>query len=127
MDCAADSHRILGLQHRVHADVASTASKINHPPSRSVNGSRCLCRPMHIRTATIADLSRVMAIVRATVDAMGVYGNDQWDDTYPDEARFRRDVDAAALLVAERDGQVIGFITVDQDEPDGYRPLTWNG
>src|SRR3954465_6346175 len=80
---------------------------------------------MNIRTATLADLPHVMAIVRATVDAMRVYGNDQWDNAYPDEARFRRDVDAESLFIAERDGRVIGFITVDQDEPDAYPPLTW--
>jgi GNAT superfamily N-acetyltransferase len=78
-----------------------------------------------IRTATASDLPRVMAIVRATVNAMRVYGNDQWDDRYPDESRFRRDVDAAPLFVAERDGVVIGFITVDQDESDGYARLVW--
>src|SRR4051794_40825872 len=80
---------------------------------------------MNIRTATLADLPRVMQIVRATVDAMRVYGNDQWDDRYPAEARFRRDVEAASLFVAERDGAVVGFITVDQDEPEGYAPLAW--
>jgi predicted N-acetyltransferase YhbS len=81
---------------------------------------------MRIRTATPADLPRVMASVRATVEAMRVYGNDQWDDRHPDEARFRRDVDAVSLFVAERDGQLIGFITFDQDEPEGYASLAWN-
>jgi GNAT superfamily N-acetyltransferase len=80
---------------------------------------------MKIRVASLTDLPRVMAIVRATVDGMRVYGNDQWDDCYPDESRFRRDVEAGSLFVAELDLLVIGFITVDQDEPDGYAPLTW--
>jgi GNAT superfamily N-acetyltransferase len=78
-----------------------------------------------IRHATLDDLDVVMAIVRETVEEMAAYGNDQWDAAYPDDARFLQDIENETLFVAEDDGVVLGFITVDQDEPGGYRGLPW--
>jgi ribosomal protein S18 acetylase RimI-like enzyme len=80
---------------------------------------------MTIRRATVEDLDAVMAIVGETVEDMAAYGNDQWDTTYPNDARFLQDIANETLFVAEDNGVVLGFMTVDQDEPDGYRGLPW--
>jgi len=77
-----------------------------------------------------------MEIVAGVVAEMKTLGNLQWDETYPDRARFARDIDNGSLFVAcsspldEAVGEVdsrsvIGFITVDQDEPPGYLGLPW--
>lgn len=78
-----------------------------------------------------------MTIVAGVVAEMKIVGNHQWDESYPDVTRFARDVDSGSLYVAqdapleneEGDvvaGDVIGFITVDQDEPPGYHGLPWS-
>ena len=36
-----------------------------------------------LRLATMQDLTRIMAIVQATVMEMHAYGNYQWDEVYP--------------------------------------------
>lgn len=38
-----------------------------------------------LRLATMQDLTRIMAIVQATVREMHAYGNYQWDEVYPTE------------------------------------------
>jgi ribosomal protein S18 acetylase RimI-like enzyme len=82
---------------------------------------------MTIRQATADDLDAVKAIVRDVVQEMGASGNFQWDDAYPDEARFRLDLDNGALYVADDEGGVAGFAAVDEDEPDGYGGVPWRG
>lgn len=81
---------------------------------------------MNVRRASLDDLETVTAVVRETVEEMAAYGNDQWDASYPDEDRFRQDVANGALLLAEEDGGVAGFITVDREEPKGYEGLPWS-
>ena len=66
-----------------------------------------------------------MAIVAGVVAEMNNVGNYQWDESYPDRARFARDVDNGSLYVAEDAGLVVGFVTVDEVEPDGYQGLPW--
>jgi len=67
-----------------------------------------------------------MVIVAGVVAEMKVVGNHQWDESYPDRARFARDVDNGSLFVADDAGDVIGFVTVDHDEPPGYDGLRWS-
>lgn len=79
---------------------------------------------MNFRQATIDDIPAVMAIVAEVAQEMAAVGNHQWDVSYPTAERFERDVDNGALYVVDDDG-VLGFVTVDHDEPDGYRGLPW--
>lgn len=79
-----------------------------------------------IREARVEDLGAVRAIVREVVGEMSAEGNFQWDETYPDEARFLRDIENAALYVVEEEGEVLGFAAADGDEPEGYRGLPWS-
>lgn len=81
---------------------------------------------MLVRRAIFDDIEPVMAIVRETVEEMAEYGNDQWDLSYPNEARFLKDIENETLFVAEEAGVIMGFVTVDQDEPEGYRGLPWS-
>ena len=79
-----------------------------------------------IRPATPNDLHHVMAIVDATVDEMANYGNEQWDATYPRPQNFAADIDTNTLIIAEQAGEIAGFLTVDHQEPQGYRGLPWS-
>ena len=51
-----------------------------------------------IRKATESDLPAVLAILRDTRAEMASYGNDQWNDDYPQAADFLADIRAGLKL-----------------------------
>ena len=59
---------------------------------------------MQIRLATKGDLPSLMVLVRRVVPLMRATGNLQWDETYPNETVFQRDIDLNQLWVAFVDG-----------------------
>ena len=56
---------------------------------------------MRIRLATCDDLPALMALMRRVVPLMRLAGNLQWDENYPNEAVFQRDIDLGQLWVAD--------------------------
>ena len=79
-----------------------------------------------IRKAAKGDLAEIMEIIRETVAEMRTYGNTQWDENYPQEKDFAGDISRGDLYVDERDGEVAGFICVNQVEPVEYEDLDWS-
>lgn len=80
---------------------------------------------MSIRKAVHEDLERVMEIKEKVVPLMVGAGNTQWSDSYPDQSRFSRDVEAGSLYVFEEDGRLDGFVVVDDDHPAPYDEIQW--
>ncbi|MGD0442667.1 MAG: GNAT family N-acetyltransferase [Edaphobacter sp.] len=83
-----------------------------------------------IRLATEDDLPALLRLVRRVVPLMRAAGNLQWDENYPDEAVFRRDLGLKQLWVCEIRGEIgseiagIAAVTMDQ-EPD-YAQVGWD-
>ena len=80
---------------------------------------------MMLRLATMQDLTRIMAIVQATVMEMHAYGNYQWDEVYPTEQDFASDITQGDLFVSEAEGQICGLICINQTEPAVYADAGW--
>ena len=80
---------------------------------------------MMLRLATMQDLTRIMAIVQATVMEMHAYGNYQWDEVYPTEQDFASDITQGDLFVSEAEGQICGLICINQTEPAVYADANW--
>ena len=78
-----------------------------------------------IRIATPDDLPAIMAIVKGTVAMMLKVGSTQWDENYSTLAHFASDIAAGSLHVAEQQGQVVGFVCLNTEEPEGYKALSW--
>ena len=78
-----------------------------------------------LRLATMQDLTRIMAIVQATVMEMHAYGNYQWDEVYPTEQDFASDITQGDLFVSEAEGQICGLICINQTEPAVYACLLY--
>jgi len=78
---------------------------------------------MQIRLATQHDLPALTSLIQRVVPLMLAAGNLQWDDTYPNDAVFQRDIDLNQLWIAEvnRSIAAVAAITMDQ-EPD-YRQV----
>jgi ribosomal protein S18 acetylase RimI-like enzyme len=81
---------------------------------------------MQIRLATKDDLPSLMALIRRVVPLMRATGNLQWDDTYPNEAVFQRDIDLDQLWVALVDGKITGVAAVTTDQDPDYTQVGWD-
>ena len=81
---------------------------------------------MQMRLATKDDLPSLMALVRRVVPLMRATGNLQWDETYPNEAVFQRDIDLNQLWIAMVDGNIAGVAAVTTDQDPDYTQVGWN-
>ncbi|NET09205.1 MAG: GNAT family N-acetyltransferase [Symploca sp. SIO2B6] len=84
--------------------------------------------PMTLVLGNATDIDGVFEIVQQTIAEMKTYGNNQWDHRYPLRQRFEQDVASQSLYVfkdGEKSRDIMGFIVVDDEEPDGYETISW--
>lgn len=81
---------------------------------------------MRIRLATENDLPPLMELVRRVVPLMRAAGNLQWDQNYPNEAVFQRDIDLGQLWIAEVDAGIAGVAAVTMDQEPDYAQVGWD-
>jgi len=81
---------------------------------------------MRIRLANHNDLPALMALMRRVVPAMLAAGNLQWDDSYPNEAVFQRDIDLGQLWVADAENSIAGVAAVTMDQEPDYEQVGWD-
>jgi GNAT superfamily N-acetyltransferase len=79
-----------------------------------------------IRLARVNDLPALMALLRRVVPLMRAAGNLQWDDAYPNEQVFLRDIELEQLWVAEMDGAVAGVAAITTDQEPEYARVGWD-
>lgn len=79
-----------------------------------------------MRKAEQRDLDGIMCIVSDTIALMHAEGNVQWSEDYPLASDFLKDIAAGTLYVEDRNGELAGFICVDDNEPSEYAELTWH-
>ena len=78
-----------------------------------------------MRTATMDDLSSIMAIVKAAIVEMNGYNNFQWDENYPQSKDFAGDITKGNLFISIKDGKIAGFICINKNQPIEYDGLKW--
>jgi ribosomal protein S18 acetylase RimI-like enzyme len=81
---------------------------------------------MQIRRARVEDVVAVMALVRRAVPLMRASGNLQWDDQYPNDEVFEKDVAQGQLWVAEIDGQIAGVAAITTGQEPEYAAVGWD-
>lgn len=81
---------------------------------------------MRIRLATDEDLPALMALVRRVVPLMRATGNLQWDESYPNESVFQRDIDLGQLWVADADASLAGVAAITTDQEPDYAQVGWD-
>jgi ribosomal protein S18 acetylase RimI-like enzyme len=81
---------------------------------------------MRIRRATLEDLPALMALMQRVVPLMLAAGNLQWDETYPDEAVFQRDIGLRQLWVADTDTSIAGIAALTTDQEPDYAQVGWD-
>ena len=78
-----------------------------------------------IRLAKMSDLEQIMAVVKESVAMMLAQSNDQWNEQYPIWDDFAKDISAESLYAAERDGMIMGFICLNQEDGENYHLVDW--
>lgn len=78
-----------------------------------------------IRKATLEDIQDIMEIIKQTIVEMNAYNNYQWDENYPQEEDFIRDIQREELFVIERKRKIAGFVCINKAEPVEYNGLNW--
>ena len=81
---------------------------------------------MQIRLATQDDLPALMALVRRVVPLMRATGDLQWDETYPNDAVFQRDIDLDQLWIAEVNVNIAGVAAITMDQEPDYAQVGWD-
>jgi len=81
---------------------------------------------MQLRLATQDDLPSLMALVRRVVPLMRAEGNQQWDEHYPNETVFKRDIALGQLWVAVVDGAIAGVGALTMDHEPEYAQVGWD-
>lgn len=81
---------------------------------------------LHLRRATLADMSAMLRLIRQVVPLMNAAGNYQWTSDYPNEAVFQQDIARQHLWVAELDGELAGVAAFTQDQDAGYTDADWD-
>jgi ribosomal protein S18 acetylase RimI-like enzyme len=81
---------------------------------------------MRIRLATQDDLPALMALVRRVVPLMLAAGNRQWDEGYPNESVFQRDIALEQLWVAEAEDGIAGVAALTMDQEPEYAQANWD-
>jgi ribosomal protein S18 acetylase RimI-like enzyme len=81
---------------------------------------------MRIRLAIREDLPALMALMRRVVPLMRATGNLQWDESYPNEAVFQRDIDQGQLWLADVETSIAGVAAVTTDQEPDYAQVGWD-
>jgi ribosomal protein S18 acetylase RimI-like enzyme len=81
---------------------------------------------MRIRLAARDDIPALMELMRRVVPLMRAAGNLQWDETYPNETVFERDIDVGQLWVADAETCLAGLAAITMDQEPNYAQVGWD-
>jgi len=79
-----------------------------------------------IRKAIRKDLPGIMRMTQAVVGKMNNQGSKQWDEHYPAEADYLRDIERDELFVFEENGTVLGVCSISKRGHKEYHEINWS-
>jgi len=75
--------------------------------------------------STIDDIKAIMQIIEEIKKEMKSYNHSQWDENYPQQKDFTRDIENGELYIDVENQIIRGFICVNDVSPEEYNDLTW--
>ena len=78
-----------------------------------------------LRKANQDDIPSIVKICALSVAILNADNNFQWNDTYPLQVDFEKDIVDDVLWVAVVDHTVAGFAALTTDQPEEYTELGW--
>jgi ribosomal protein S18 acetylase RimI-like enzyme len=79
-----------------------------------------------IRLAEQDDIKAIMQSVKDAVKLMNQQGNYQWDNQYPLSEHFLSDLKQSELYVYEKEGKVVGAVTISVKAHSEYHLISWS-
>lgn len=80
---------------------------------------------MSLRLAENDDVPYIMEIIRKVIPGMHAAGNYQWDEYYPAETTFNKDIKNGTLYVFEEENVIKGCIVADDNHAFAYDDIPW--
>ncbi|MCG8635847.1 MAG: GNAT family N-acetyltransferase [Desulfobacterales bacterium] len=80
---------------------------------------------MRILKANITDLQDISALITACRLFLINAGVHQWDEAYPDSGIICRDISQGELYIAMIAGELVGGVTLNQNEDPEYSQIPW--
>lgn len=78
-----------------------------------------------IRKAESKDLSSIKQLTESCAIKMQEKGIFQWNEHYPSQERFRKDIELEELYILEENEQLKGIIVLTPKMDDEYDPIEW--
>jgi ribosomal protein S18 acetylase RimI-like enzyme len=78
-----------------------------------------------IRKAVLSDLDAIYRLTRSCAKAMIANGIYQWNEHYPTQERFQKDVELQELYVLQEENHIKGIIVLTDLMDEEYIPVTW--
>jgi ribosomal protein S18 acetylase RimI-like enzyme len=76
--------------------------------------------------ATGADVGRIMSLIRNCIKTMESQGIYQWNEFYPTQEVIRDDIENETLHVLREDGDVLGIIVLNEEQPSEWGKVNWS-
>lgn len=80
---------------------------------------------MNIRLANMMDLPSLMDLFNRVFPALNAIGNFRWDNEYPINQTFSKDINDHNLFIAREDGKILGVVAIDSYFPSEYSSVDW--
>ncbi|WP_422082981.1 GNAT family N-acetyltransferase [Ulvibacterium sp.] len=78
-----------------------------------------------IRRAKIGEIPEILTITKACAANMVKKGIHQWNEHYPSQNAFEKDIEREELYVLESDNSILGTIVISTLMDEEYVPITW--
>lgn len=78
-----------------------------------------------IRRAKIGEIPEILTITKACAASMVKKGIHQWNEHYPSQNAFAKDIERSELYVLESNNSILGTIVISTLMDEEYVPITW--
>lgn len=78
-----------------------------------------------IRKATLTDIGPILKITLACANYMKQNGIYQWDEKYPNQLAFEKDVSRGELFVFEQSNDILGCVVISDHMDEEYQEISW--
>ena len=79
-----------------------------------------------VKLANQEHLKEIMKLINDSIENMLNQGIDQWDNIYPNELVFEKDIEESELYIFERNDIIEGIIVLNQKPSSGYENINWS-
>ena len=80
---------------------------------------------MNVKVARESNISDIMNLISDCIMDMESQGIYQWNDGYPTLDVITKDVQSKSLYIMKRQGDILGIITLDEEQEPQYKEIKW--